>query len=82
MKGLTPTELEILQLTTNGMTAFETALQLFRSPKTIRVHRSKIIAKLGVNNMTEACAVGMYYELVTYEGKGGEHLYGPKSRGI
>jgi DNA-binding CsgD family transcriptional regulator len=54
---LTPRETEVLALVAEGRTNGEVANRLFLSPKTVSVHVSRIIAKLGVGNRTEAAAV-------------------------
>jgi DNA-binding CsgD family transcriptional regulator len=51
---LTAREHEVLVLVTEGRTNEEIAAALFMSPKTASVHVSRIIAKLGVRNRTEA----------------------------
>jgi DNA-binding NarL/FixJ family response regulator len=51
---LTPREREILALVAQGRTNGEVARQLFISTKTVSVHVSNILAKLGVTSRTEA----------------------------
>jgi DNA-binding CsgD family transcriptional regulator/tetratricopeptide (TPR) repeat protein len=55
--GLTPRELEVLQLVAAGRSNGEIATALFISTKTASVHVSNILAKLGVNGRGEAAAV-------------------------
>jgi DNA-binding NarL/FixJ family response regulator len=53
-KTLSKRELAVLTCAGNGMTIKETAQKLNLSNKTVEYHRSKIILKLGVRNITEA----------------------------
>lgn len=52
--GLTAREREVLQLVTAGKTNSQLAHELFISIHTANVHVSRILAKLGVSNRTEA----------------------------
>ena len=54
--GLTDRETEVLALVGRGLTNAQIGSQLFMSPKTASVHVSRLIAKLGVANRTEAAA--------------------------
>lgn len=54
---LTAREREILALVAEGRTNGEIGKQLFISPKTVSVHVSRILAKLGAAGRTEAAAV-------------------------
>jgi DNA-binding CsgD family transcriptional regulator len=53
---LTPRELEVLALLSDGRTNREIATELFISDKTASVHVSRILAKLSVPNRTAAAA--------------------------
>ena len=53
---LTPRECQVLELLANGLTNRAIAQTLFISEKTVSVHVSNILAKLGVSNRTEAAA--------------------------
>jgi DNA-binding CsgD family transcriptional regulator len=55
--ALTPREHEILALVATGRTNGEIARQLFISVKTVSVHVSNILAKLGAGGRTEAAAL-------------------------
>jgi ATP/maltotriose-dependent transcriptional regulator MalT len=55
--GLTPRELEVLQLVAAGRSNGEIGNALFISTKTASVHVSNILAKLGVSGRGEAAAV-------------------------
>ncbi|HET6626689.1 MAG TPA: AAA family ATPase [Nocardioidaceae bacterium] len=56
-ESLTPRELEILGLVAQGRSNSEIARQLFISAKTVSVHVSNILAKLGASGRTEAAAL-------------------------
>ena len=55
--ALTPREHEILALVALGRSNGEIARQLFISTKTVSVHVSNILAKLGAGGRTEAAAI-------------------------
>jgi predicted ATPase/class 3 adenylate cyclase/DNA-binding CsgD family transcriptional regulator len=52
-ESLTPTELEVLRHTAQGLTNPEIAERMFISRGTVKVHLSHIYAKLGIRNRTE-----------------------------
>jgi len=54
---LTPREAEILALVAEGRSNGEIGKQLFISTKTVSVHVSNILAKLGAAGRTEAAAI-------------------------
>jgi DNA-binding NarL/FixJ family response regulator len=56
--ALTSRETEILALVAQGRSNGEIARQLFISAKTVSVHVSNILAKLGASGRTEAAAIG------------------------
>jgi DNA-binding NarL/FixJ family response regulator len=56
-EALTPREHEILALVAEGRTNADIARQLFISSKTVSVHVSNILAKLGATGRTEAAAL-------------------------
>jgi DNA-binding CsgD family transcriptional regulator/tetratricopeptide (TPR) repeat protein len=62
--GLTVREREVLGLVALGRSNEQIAALLFMSPKTASVHVSRIIAKLGVANRTEAAAYAHRHDLV------------------
>ncbi|HAV77804.1 MAG TPA: DNA-binding response regulator [Anaerolineae bacterium] len=50
---LTKREREILQMTVEGKTSSDMAKKLVISPRTVEIHRSKIMKKLGLRNQPE-----------------------------
>ena len=50
---LTSREREVLHLAAQGMTSSETANRLCISPRTVEVHRARVMQKLGLHNRTE-----------------------------
>ncbi len=61
---LTDRELDVLKLVADGRTNRQIGEQLFISAKTASVHVSRILAKLGVDNRTEAAAAARRAGLV------------------
>jgi DNA-binding CsgD family transcriptional regulator len=64
--GLTPRELEILPFITAGRTNAEIADHLVISPRTVDVHVSRILRKLGANRRTEAADIARRRGLVSH----------------
>lgn len=64
---LTPREVEILKLIVNGHTNNEIADVLCISPKTVSKHRTNVMAKLGVNDVTGLMRVALKEGLVFLE---------------
>jgi DNA-binding NarL/FixJ family response regulator len=62
---LTPREVEVLRLVSQGMSNSEIAEKLFISPKTASVHVSRILTKLGVNSRAKATAIAYEERLLT-----------------
>ncbi|WP_277750813.1 helix-turn-helix transcriptional regulator [Nonomuraea polychroma] len=62
---LTPRELEVLRLVTQGRTNRDIAAELFISAKTVSVHVSNILAKLGVTTRGEAAAAAHRLSLIS-----------------
>lgn len=62
--GLTPRELETLQLIAEGLSTKQMAERLFVSENTIKTHCSRVFDKLGVNRRTQAVQVGKQLGLI------------------
>ena len=52
--GMTPRELEVLQLIADGLSNKEMAERLFVSENTIKTHTSRVFDKLGASRRTQA----------------------------
>ena len=52
--GLTPRELEVLQLIAEGLSTKEMADRLFVSENTVKTHTSRVLDKLGASRRTQA----------------------------
>ena len=61
---LTPRELEVLQLLTEGLAVEEIAKRLFISKKTVGTHIEHIFTKLGVRSRAQAVAVAYRDQLI------------------
>jgi DNA-binding CsgD family transcriptional regulator len=61
---LTKREHEVLVLLADGHSNIQIAADLFMSPKTASVHVSRILAKLGATNRTEAVAIARREALI------------------
>ncbi len=57
LAGMTPQELQIVQLAAQGMTNRDIAAQLFLSPRTVGYHLYKAYPKLGITSRTELPAL-------------------------
>ena len=65
--GLSPRELEVLQLVAAGRTNRQIGTELFISENTAGVHVSNILGKLGVASRTEAASAAFQAGLVRAE---------------
>lgn len=63
---LSTRELEVLQLITNGNNNQKIAATLFVTEGTVKYHVNKILAKLGVNDRTQAVLTGIKYGIVSF----------------
>lgn len=52
--GITPRELEVLQLIAEGLSTKEMAGRLFVSENTVKTHTSRVLEKLGASRRTQA----------------------------
>ncbi|MEP6635082.1 MAG: response regulator transcription factor, partial [Acidobacteriota bacterium] len=62
--GLTPRELEILELIANGMSNREIAEKLFVSENTVKTHSSRLFDKLSAKRRTQAVQIGKELGLI------------------
>jgi len=65
---LTPRELEVLRLISEGLHNSEIAERLFVTERTVKFHVSSILAKLGADNRTEAVALATRRGLIRMPG--------------
>jgi DNA-binding CsgD family transcriptional regulator len=71
--GLTPRELEVLQLLVQGCTNAQLARRLHRSPKTVDHHVSALLSKLGARSRAEAVAVAYSLGIVSAQSHATAH---------
>ena len=56
--GITPRELEILELIASGLSTREIAERIFVSENTVKTHSSRLFEKLGAKRRTQAVQLG------------------------
>ena len=61
--GLTPREVEVLELVARGMTSAQIAKELFLSPRTVETHLNSIYHKVGVNSRAAATRFALEHGL-------------------
>ena len=62
--GLTPRELEVLQLIAEGLSTREIADRLFVSENTVKTHAGRVLEKLGANRRTQAVQLAKQFRLI------------------
>jgi len=62
--GITPRELDILELITKGMSNREIAEKLYVSENTVKTHSSRVFGKLGAKRRTQAVQLGKEFGLL------------------
>jgi NarL family two-component system response regulator LiaR len=62
--GVTPRELEILELIADGMSNREIAAKLFVSENTVKTHSSRLFDKLSAKRRTQAVQIGKEIGLI------------------
>lgn len=62
--GITPRELEILELMAQGMSNREIAAQVNVSENTVKTHSSRVFDKLGARRRTQAVQMGKEWRLI------------------
>ncbi|MEP7064532.1 MAG: response regulator transcription factor [Gemmatimonadota bacterium] len=62
--GITPRELEILELIASGLSNREIAEKIFVSENTVKTHSSRLFDKLGANRRTQAVRLGKQAGLI------------------
>ncbi|OAH11270.1 response regulator protein VraR [Streptomyces jeddahensis] len=71
MKLLTPRETEVLRLITEGSSNPDVAGRLHVSDETVKTHVSRVLAKLGLRDRTQAVVTAYESELVVPRAGGG-----------
>jgi len=67
LERLTPREREVLQLVVEGKSSKEIGKILFLSPKTVETYRSRLMGKLGVENLTNLIRFAVEHGLTSSE---------------
>ena len=62
--GITPRELEILELIAEGLSNKEIAERVYVSENTVKTHSSRVFDKLGARRRTQAVQLGKEYRLI------------------
>jgi DNA-binding CsgD family transcriptional regulator len=62
--GITPRELEVLQLIAEGLSNKEIAERVFVSENTVKTHSSRVFDKLGARRRTQAVQLGKEFRLI------------------
>ena len=62
--GITPRELEILELIAQGLSNKEIAERVFVSENTVKTHSSRVFDKLGARRRTQAVQLGKELRLI------------------
>ncbi len=62
--GITPRELEILELIAQGLSNKEIAARVFVSENTVKTHSSRVFEKLGARRRTQAVHLGKEFRLI------------------
>ncbi|HSR92947.1 MAG TPA: response regulator transcription factor [Gemmatimonadales bacterium] len=62
--GITPRELEILELIAQGLSNKEIAARVFVSENTVKTHSSRVFDKLGARRRTQAVQLGKKLRLI------------------
>ena len=62
--GITPRELEILELIAAGLSTREIAGRVFVSENTVKTHSSRVFDKLGAKRRTQAVQLGKEFGLI------------------
>ena len=62
--GITPRELEILELIAQGLSTREIAERVFVSENTVKTHSSRVFDKLGARRRTQAVQLGKELRLI------------------
>ncbi|WP_215907675.1 response regulator [Geomesophilobacter sediminis] len=64
LESLSPRELEVLQLVVEGRTSAEIGEMLSLSPKTVETYRSRLMLKLGINNLPALVKFAILHRII------------------
>jgi len=67
LEALSPREREILQLVAEGKTSQEIAVRLSISPKTVDTYRSRLMGKIGVEDMAGLIKFAIQHGVISLE---------------
>ena len=67
LEVLTPTELNILRLVTEGKSNFEVAAAIGLSPRTVETYRGRLMRKLGIDNLASLVKYAIRHGIVPLE---------------
>ena len=67
LEVLTPTELNILRLVTEGKSNFEVAAAIGLSPRTVETYRGRLMRKLGMDNLASLVKYAIRHGIVPLE---------------
>lgn len=62
--GITPRELEVLELIADGLSNKEIAARVFVSENTVKTHSSRVFEKLGARRRTQAVQLGKQQRII------------------
>ena len=62
--GLTPREIEVLQLVADGLSTRKMAARLFVSENTVKTHVGRVLEKLGANRWTQTVQLAKQLSLI------------------
>lgn len=65
--ALSPRERQIITMVVNGQSSAKIGLELHLSPKTVATYRSRLMAKLGVSDVTGLVRLAVHYKLIDFE---------------
>ena len=67
---LSPREQQIIFMVVNGQSSAEICVELHLSPKTVATYRSRLMAKLGVNDVPGLVRLAIRHRLIDYDDSG------------
>lgn len=68
LHALSPRERQIITMVVNGLSSAKIGQELHLSPKTVATYRSRLMAKLGVSDVTGLVRLAIRYQLIDSDG--------------